>query len=155
MRFLGIGVALLCALVGIVYFSSSYQLGREANRELEKGNFKEAHTLALEALKEDPYNRLAYGVENQSRQRLNIQKFLENSKENQENAFGILKDGSLSPEEFLRLEWMVEEFKRGYRALLILNQPNDKEKEQLERYSQWFESLSSRLEEVKQIKNAK
>ncbi|WDL74511.1 hypothetical protein IP360_06660 [Helicobacter winghamensis] len=155
MRFLGIGIFLLCVLIGIVFFSPSYQLGREANKELENGNFKEAHTLATQSLQKDPYNRLAYGVESQSRQRLNIQKFLEDSKENQKIAFGILKDGSLTPDEFLRLQWITDEFLRNYRTLLILNQPNDREKDQLEQYKQWFESLKQRLEEVKQTNNAK
>ncbi|MCI5969475.1 hypothetical protein [Helicobacter sp.] len=155
MRFLAVGIILLCVLVGIVFFSPSYKLGREANRELERGNFKEAHSLATQALQKDPYNRLAYGVESQAKQRLNIQKFLTDSKENQESAFKVLKDGSLSPEEFLRLEWMVEEFQRSYRMLFILNQPNDWEKEQLHQYKQWFDSLKKRLEEVKQVKNAK
>ena len=153
MRFLGIGIALICLLVGIVYFSTSYQLGRDAEKELEKGNFQEAHTLAMQALEEDPYNRLAFAVANQAKQRLNVQNFLKQSKENQQDAFNILKDGSLSPEEFLRLEWMVEEFNRSYRGLLILNQPNEKEKEQLEQYKLWFENLNQRLNEVKQIKN--
>ncbi|TLD82408.1 hypothetical protein LS70_007330 [Helicobacter sp. MIT 11-5569] len=153
MRFLGISIALICVLVGIVYFSTSYQLGRDAEKELEKGNFQEAHALAIQALEEDPYNRLAFAVANQAKQRLNIQNFLKQSKENQQDAFNILKDGSLSPEEFLRLEWMVEEFNRSYRGLLILNQPNEKEKEQLEQYKLWFENLNQRLNEVKQIKN--
>ena len=155
MRFLGISVVLLGVLIGIVFFSPSYQLGREAEQELEKGNFKEAHTLAAQSLQKDPYNRLAYAVESQSRQRLNIQKFLEGSKKNQESAFEILKDGSLTTEEFLRLKWITEEFLRNHRTLLILNQPNHQEKEQLEQYKNWFESLKNRLEEIKQKKNAK
>ena len=155
MRFLGIAFFVLCVLVGVVYFSPSYELGRESKKELERGNFQEAYTLAMQALKEDPYNRLAYSIENQSKQRLNIQKFLEDSKKNQESAFEVLRNGSLTAEEFLRLGWMVEEFQRGYRSLLILNQPNAQEKEQLEKYQQWFDVLKGRLGEVKQAKNAK
>ena len=61
----------------------------------------------------------------------------------------------MTPDEFLRLQWIADEFLRNYRTLLILNQPNDREKDQLEQYKQWFESLKQRLEEVKQTNNAK
>lgn len=155
MRFLGVVAVVLCVLIGIVYFSASYQLGREAKRLFDKGNYKDAHAIAMKALEKDPYNRSAFGIANQAKQRLNIQTFLQNTKESQEIAFKILKDGSLSPEEFLRLGWMVEEFQRNYRTLFIFNQPNPDEKERLEQYRQWFENLNQRLKEVKQTQNAK
>lgn len=155
MRFLGIGLAVLCVLVGFVYFSPSYQLGREAKEELERGNFEEAHQLAIEALDKDSYNRLAYSVENQSRQRLRIQEFLKKTKQDQESAFAILKDGTVTSEEVLRLQWLVDAFQTGYRALLILNQPNMQEKQQLEQYVQWYEDLEARLKAAKLAKHAK
>ena len=61
----------------------------------------------------------------------------------------LLKDGSITPEEYLRLGWMVEEFSRNYRALLILNQPNAQEDKELKQYETWFLELKNRLDSVK------
>ena len=149
MRFyIGILVVFL-ALVVYVYFSLSYQLGREAQREFNRGNYQSAYEFATQALEEDPYNRSAFGIANQAKQRLNIQNFLNNAKESQQEAFRILKDGSLTPEEYLRLVWMVEEFSRKMRALLILNQPNAQEDKELKQYEMWFLELKTRLDSVK------
>ena len=149
MRFYISILVIFLALVVFMYFSASYQLGRDAQRELNKGNYEAAYEIATQALEEDPYNRSAFATANQAKQRLNIQNFLRSAKESQQEAFGVLKDGSITPEEYLRLGWMVEELSRNYRALLILNQPNAQEDKELKQYETWFLELKNRLDSVK------
>lgn len=144
----GVGVLLLIA--GYFYFSTSYSLSREAKREFTKGNFEESYHLSKQALEADPYNRSAFGVFSQSKQRLNIQNLLKRAEQNYEEAFKILKQGSLSPQEFLQLRWLVEEFDKDYQSILMLNNPNEVEKEQLKQYQEWFLQLENRLQEVQQ-----
>lgn len=141
-------VFLLIGSVVYVYFSTSYRLGRKAQDALNKGAFKEAYTLATQALEEDPYNRLAFSVQNQAKQRKNIQEFLHITQENLNTAMQILEHIPLSAQEFLTLQWMVETFNKTYRNLLLLNQPNTQEKKQLQEYAQWFKQLEDRLKEA-------
>ena len=151
------GVGLFLLIVGYFYFSTSYSLSREAKKEFAKGNFEESYNLAEQALEVDPYNRSALGISSQSKQRLNIQKLLQKTEQNYEQALRILKQGSLSPQEFLQLRWIVEEFNKEYRSILMLNNPSKTEEEQLKQYQEWFLQLENRLKEAqhslqKQIK---
>ncbi len=149
MRIIALIFIVFCVAVMSVYFSDSYRLGREANEAFEGGDYEGAYQLATQAMEKDPYNRFAYGISSQAKQRLNVQKFLNATKANYTEAFELLKSGVLSPREFLQLRWMVEEFNRNYRELLILNQPTAQENEQLEQYKKWFLQLEKRLNEVK------
>lgn len=142
------GVGLFLLIVGYFYFSTSYSLSREAKKEFAKGNFEESYNLAEQALEVDPYNRSALGIFSQSKQRLNIQKLLQKTEQNYEQALRILKQGSLSPQEFLQLRWIVEEFNKEYRSVLMLNNPSETEEEQLKRYQEWFLQLENRLKEA-------
>lgn len=142
------GVGLLLLIGGYFYFSTSYSLSREAKKEFAKGNFEESYHLAEQALEVDPYNRSALGISSQSKQRLNIQKLLQKTEQNYEQALRILKQGSLSPQEFLQLRWIVEEFNKEYRSVLMLNNPSETEEEQLKQYQEWFLQLENRLKEA-------
>lgn len=142
------GVGLFLLIGGYFYFSTSYSLSREAKKEFAKGNFEESYHLAEQALEIDPYNRSALGISSQSKQRLNIQKLLQKTEQNYEQALKILKQGSLSPQEFLQLRWIVEEFNKEYRSVLMLNNPSETEEEQLKQYQGWFLQLENRLKEA-------
>ncbi|WP_273212188.1 hypothetical protein [Helicobacter rodentium] len=142
------GVGLFLLIVGYFYFSTSYSLSREAKKEFAKGNFEESYNLAEQALEVDPYNRSALGISSQSKQRLNIQKLLQKTEQNYEQALRILKQGSLSPQEFLQLRWIVEEFNKEYRSVLMLNNPSEMEEKQLKQYQGWFLQLENRLKEA-------
>lgn len=148
MKWAAWGFVLLVLIAGYFYFSPSYSLSREAKREFAKGNFEVSYQLATQALEADPYNRSAFGISSQSKQRINIQNLLQNTKQNYEQALEILKQGSLSPQEFLQLRWIVEEFDRDYHAVLMLNNPNQEEEMQLQQYQDWFLQLQNRLEEA-------
>ena len=150
MKWIVSSVGLLFLIAGYFYFSTSYNLSREAKREFNKGNFESSYQLATQALDIDPYNRSALSIFSQSKQRLNLQKFLQKTKHNYEQALGILKQGNLSPQEFLQLRWIVEEFERDYREVLILNNPNKAEEIQLQQYKDWFVQLQNRLKEAQQ-----
>lgn len=143
----------LALIVLWVYFQESYRLGREAKAKLQAGQFEEAFILATEALQKDPYNRQAFSVQNNAKQRQNIKDFLNTTEENFKIANGILAGGKITPQEFLHLSWIVEEFSRSYRNLLLLNAPNKQESEALENYASWFNKLDSRLKEAKEVKN--
>lgn len=78
MRWIVSGVGLLFLIAGYFYFSTSYNLSREAKREFNKGNFESSYQLATQALDIDPYNRSALSIFSQSKQRLNLQKFCKN-----------------------------------------------------------------------------
>ncbi|WP_300706587.1 MULTISPECIES: hypothetical protein [Helicobacter] len=150
MRWIVSGVGLLFLITGYFYFSTSYNLSREAKREFNKGNFESSYQLATQALDIDPYNRSALSIFSQSKQRLNLQKFLQKTKHNYEQALEILKQSNVSPQEFLQLRWIVEEFEKDYRAVLILNNPNESEEMQLKQYKDWFLQLQNRLKEAQQ-----
>ncbi len=142
----------LALIVLWVYFQESYRLGREAKAKLQAGQFEEAFILATEALQKDPYNRQAFSVQNNAKQRQNIKDFLNTTDENFKIANEILASGKITPQEFLHLSWIVEEFNRSYRNLLLLNAPNKQESKVLENYAAWFNKLDSRLKEAKEAK---
>ncbi|MBD5165650.1 hypothetical protein [Helicobacter sp.] len=144
------GVGLFLFIAGYFYFSPSYNLSREAKREFAKGNFESSYHLATQALEADPYNRSALGISSQSKQRLNVQNFLQKTKQNYERALEILKHGSLSPQEFLQLRWITEEFEKDYQALVMLNNPDEVEEMQLKQYQDWFLQLQNRLNQAQQ-----
>ncbi|WP_297814090.1 hypothetical protein [uncultured Helicobacter sp.] len=150
MKWIVCSIGLCLLIAGYFYFSTSYHLSREAKKEFVKGNFETSYHLSAQALEADPYNRSALGIFSQAKQRLNIQNLLQKTKQNYELALEILKQGSLSPQEFLQLRWIVEEFDKDYRAVLMINNPNETEKIQLTQYQEWFLQLKNRLQEAQQ-----
>lgn len=56
----------------------------------------------------------------------------------------------MSPQEFLQLRWIVEEFDKDYHSVLMLNNPSKTEEVQLKQYQDWFLQLERRLIEAQQ-----
>ncbi|MDA3967388.1 hypothetical protein [Helicobacter sp. WB40] len=142
-------IAVVVLAIFSVYFSDSYTLGREAQEAFDRKDYKLANTLATKALKEDPYNRAAFKIQSQSRQRLNIGNFLTKSKQNYDNANAILKKQKITMQELLELQWIYDDFERDYSTLGFLNSPTKYEKEQIESYAKWFKELEIQVTNAK------
>ncbi|MCH5322232.1 MAG: hypothetical protein J1E31_01450 [Helicobacter sp.] len=137
-----------CLLLGIAaYFllAPSYQLSRKAQKAFEVENYEEAYNLAKESLEKDPYNKGAFGIFSQSRQRIEIKRFLDRTKRNYEEAQEILKKSVLTPQEFLQLKWIYETFAKEIETLTFTNSPTPEEAQQIEQFKQWFNSLNAQL----------
>ncbi|MDE5591783.1 MAG: hypothetical protein K2I63_02330, partial [Helicobacter sp.] len=149
MKILIVGFIFLFTLIGYFYFSPSYSLSRAAQKAYEAKDYHNAYELSSEALKKDPYNKSAFQVFSQSRQRINIQQFLQNTIKNHQRVLKILKNPTITAEEFLELQWIYDEFMEVYSNLLLYNYPTPKERQEITRYVEWFEVLKQRLMEVK------
>lgn len=146
----------VCSLILIwayFQFSPSYSLSRKAKEEFAKGNYQESYHLANLALEKNLYNKAAFSVVNQSKQRLNIQNFLNKTKENYKILIQILQKPKLSPQEFLQIQWIYEAFIREYQTLFFFNHPTKQEKEEIESYAQWFKQLKLKIDSAKEIKH--
>ena len=140
---------LFLSLASYFYFSTSYSLSREANRAYKDSNFKEAYALSSKALEENPYNKSAFGIKSQSKQRLEVQKFMDKTKENYKRATEIVTKGKLTPKEFLELKWIYDAFLEDLRILKFTNKPTDKENLEIKKYNEWFEHLNAQLQNAK------
>lgn len=145
--YLLLGLALLLVLG--YFFSPSYSLSSQAKKEFAKGNYQESYHLATLALKEDPYNRSAFSIANQSKQRLNLQKFLQKAQTYYEKISKLLQNPSLTPQEFLEIQWIYDAFSKEYASLYFFNKPTQTEKEAIENYAQWFKQLKEKIDLAK------
>ena len=98
-------VAILLLILGY-FFSPSYTLSSQTKKEFTKGNYQESYQLATLALKEDPYNRSAFSIANQSKQRLNLQRFLQKTQDYYKKVSKLLQSPSITPQELLEIQWI-------------------------------------------------
>ncbi|CAM2853495.1 hypothetical protein [Helicobacter burdigaliensis] len=141
---------LFCGLVYYFFFSPSYKLANDAKEAYTKQNYELAYTLANDALKEDLYNKKAFSISSQAKQRIQIQKFLESSENLYKNALALLNQTSLTEQEFLQLKWICEEFNAKREELTFFNNPTQEEAKNIQAYTNWFKDLESKLQKTKQ-----
>lgn len=131
------------------FFSPSYSLSSKAKKEFAKGNYEESLHLATLALEKDPYNRAAFSVSSQSKQRLNLQKFLQKTQASHQRITKLLQSPSITPQEFLEIQWLYDAFSKEYASLYFFNKPTKAEKEAIENYAQWFKQLKEKIDLAK------
>lgn len=141
-------------IVGYFFLSPSYDLSRKAQKAYEQQDFQKAYEFSAQALEKDRYNKSAFQIHNQSKQRMNIQNFLERAKQNSQDALILLQKQKLSPQEFLELQWIYDDFAAHYNNLLFTNKPTEEEKKAIEEYFRWFEQLKNKLLEAKEKMNS-
>ena len=140
--------AILLLILGY-FFSPSYTLSSQAKKEFTKGNYQESYQLATLALKEDPYNRSAFSIANQSKQRLNLQRFLQKTQDYYKKVSKLLQSPSITPQELLETQWIYDAFSKEYTTLYFFNKPTPDEKEAIENYAQWFKQLKEKIDLAK------
>ncbi len=143
-----IGGAIVMLCVGY-FFTPSYSLSSKAKKEFAKGNYQESLHLATLALEKNPYNRAAFSLVNQSRQRLNFQKFLQKTQASYEKILKLLQNPSITPQEFLEIQWLYEIFSQEYSNLYFFKNKTKTEKEEVENYAQWFKQLKEKIDLAK------
>ncbi len=146
-------IGLIISIVGYFFLSPSYTLSRKAQKAYEQQDFQKAYEFSAQALKKDRYNKSAFQIHNQSKQRINIQNFLERAKKDFEDALTILKKSKLSPQELLELQWIYDDFLAHYNNLFFTNKPTEQEKKAIEEYFNWFKQLKNKLLEAKEKMN--
>lgn len=139
---------LFCGLTYYFFFSPSYKLANEANKAYKEKNYELSYKLANDALKEDPYNKKAFGISSQSRQRIQIQNFLKYANALYQDTSKILNQTSLTQQEFLQLKWICEEFNSKKDGLTFLNNPTNEEAKSIQAYTKWFGDLEIKLQNI-------
>ena len=153
-----LGITLLSIVVILAsyfYFSNSYMLSREAKEAYHKKEYQKAYDLSSKSLEENPYNKSAFGIKSQSKQRLEIEKFLNKAKINYKRATQILGQGKLTPKEFLELQWICDAFLEDLRILTFTNKPTKAENTQIKEFQEWFISLQKQLQNAKRSEKTK
>lgn len=155
MKALFIGFIFIITIAGYFFFSPSYTLSRKAQKAYEQQDFQKAYEFSQQALQKDRYNKSAFQIHSQSKQRINIQNFLEKTKQNFQDALKLLQKPKLSPQEFLELQWIYDDFATHYNNLFFTNKPTEQEKKAIEEYFNWFKALKNKLLEAKEKMNPK
>ncbi|MDE5603654.1 MAG: hypothetical protein K2I71_07055, partial [Helicobacter sp.] len=114
MKTLLIGFILIITIAAYSFFSPSYTLSRKAQKAYEQQDFQKAYEFSAQALEKDLYNKSAFQIYNQAKQRINIQNFLKKTKQNFQNALILLQKSKLTPQEFLELQWIYDDFATHY-----------------------------------------
>ncbi|WP_233704020.1 hypothetical protein [Helicobacter mesocricetorum] len=154
MKILLIGLIFVISIAGYFFLSPSYALSRKAQKAYNQQDFQKAYEFSAQALEKDIYNKSAFQIHSLSKQRINIQNFLEKTKQNFENALTLLQKPKLSPQEFLELQWIYDDFSAHYKNLFFTNKPTEEEKQTIEEYFDWFKQLKNKLLEAKEKINA-
>jgi len=139
---------LLIIVIGSIlyfYFNPSYRLSLEARYYFEIGNFKKAYNLAHEAYIIDPYNRMAFTIETQSKIANEWTTFIEDSDRYFKKIEQIANKSIVTKKDKLRIKMMLEilldEYKILKPSLLLPEDLKEKAKKRYEKVKRLYEKL--------------
>ncbi len=99
------------------YFNPSYRLGLEAKYYYETGDYIKAYKLAHEAYMLNPYNKMAFSIETQSKIAAQWQQFIEDFDNYFSEIEKIANKPYISEKDKLRIKVMLEILLDEYKTL--------------------------------------
>ncbi|WP_457565098.1 hypothetical protein [Caminibacter sp.] len=131
--------------VAYFYFNPSYRLGLEARFYYETGNYKKAYELAKKAFMLNPYNRMAFTIEVQSKIAMQWQQFIDDF----DNYFKQIKEIANKPyitkkdrmKIKIMLEILLDEYKLLKPSLLVSKELKEAAKIRYEKARELYEKL--------------
>ena len=143
-------IAALFALVSLWYFSfsGSYQKSLQARWYYFTGEYEYALKLADEALKAEPYNRMAMTVVTQSRIAMKFVRYNNQAKEYLEKIETIASKESIEKKDKIRIKFMCDVMIEQYPYLVATVLPDEALKKESHNFFLQFKQLHEKITEA-------
>jgi len=148
-KLLSLIIAVLFALVALWYFSfsSSYQKSLQARWYYSTGDYEYALKMADEALKMEPYNRMAMTVVTQSRTAMKFVRYNSQAKEYLDKIETIVSKKTIEKSDKIRIKFMCDVMIEQYPYLVATVLTDKSLKEESHTYFLQFKQLHAKITE--------
>jgi len=148
-KLLSLIIAVLFALVALWYFSfsSSYQKSLQARWYYYTGDYEYALKMADEALKMEPYNRMAMTIVTQSRTAMKFVRYNSQAKEYLDKIENIVSKKTIEKSDKIRIKFMCDVMIEQYPYLVATVLTDKSLKEESYTYFLQFKQLYAKIAE--------